>query len=111
MKFLGCPSPPSAKLILPLDPLLYSWKITSLVRDIAAAIMPDGNATRLRVQASAPLQFVPWDASCETDLAQKIGGGDGNVIAFAAQKVTEVVKLAGSVPGVAAGKTVRFVIR
>lgn len=58
----------------------------------------------VRVQASSPLQFVPWDVSCEEGLTDKVGG---NVLAFAVQKVGEIVDLAKAVPFIAAGKQVR----
>lgn len=80
------------------------------MRDIAGTVfsdgaIPDNGSGGLRIQASAPLQFVPWDSSCEADLAKKVGG-DGNVIAFAAQKVKELVALANSASNIMAGSKV-----
>lgn len=58
----------------------------------------------IRVQGSCPLQFVPWDLSCEDSLANKVGG---DVLAFAVQKVAEIVALADAMPFIVAGKEVR----
>lgn len=57
------------------------------------------------MQASCSLQFVPWDAACEDGLTEKVGG---DVIAFAVQKVQEIVALANAVPDIIAGKQVGF---
>lgn len=59
----------------------------------------------IRVQASCSLQFVPWDVSCEEDLTKKVGG---EVLAFAVQKVHEIVALADAVPDITSGKQVNF---
>ena len=55
------------------------------------------------MQASCSLQFVPWDVSCEEDLTKKVGG---EVLAFAVQKVQEIVALADAVPDVVSGARV-----
>ncbi|CAB1115662.1 unnamed protein product [Ectocarpus sp. CCAP 1310/34] len=78
-------------------------KVVPLVREVASAVMPgnpNGNVN-IRVQASCNLQFVPWDVTCEEDLAEKVGG---DVLAFAVQKVQEIVALAEAVPKITAGK-------
>lgn len=49
----------------------------------------------LRVQPSASLQFVPHDATCETQLPQPLR----DVLSFAEQKLTEVVLLAKGLNG------------
>ncbi|CBN73953.1 5-methyltetrahydropteroyltriglutamate--homocysteine S-methyltransferase [Ectocarpus siliculosus] len=78
-------------------------KVVSLVREVASAIMPanPNGSDNIRVQASCNLQFVPWDVTCEGDLAEKVGG---DVLAFAVQKVQEIVALAEAVPKITAGK-------
>ncbi|CAM9473892.1 unnamed protein product [Discosporangium mesarthrocarpum] len=55
----------------------------------------------VRVQASSPLQFVPWDASGETDLNSRVGG---DVIAFAAQKLHEIAAVGAAMADIAEGK-------
>ena len=61
--------------------------------------------SNIRVQASCSLQFVPWDVSCEEDLTKKVGG---EVLAFAVQKVQEIVALADAVPDITSGKQVKL---
>lgn len=46
---------------------------------------------------------MPWDVSCEEDLTEKVGG---EVLAFAVQKVQEIVALADAVPAITSGKQV-----
>lgn len=78
-------------------------KMVSLIKEIAGKVMSDGSSDKLRIQSSAPLQFVPWDATNEKEhLAGKMGG-DGNVVAFAVQKVKEVVALSNAVQSVVDG--------
>lgn len=60
--------------------------------------------SNIRVQASCSLQFVPWDVSCEEDLTKKVGG---EVLAFAVEKVQEIVALADAVPDITSGKQVQ----
>lgn len=56
------------------------------------------------MQASCSLQFLPWDVSCEKSLSEKVGG---EVLAFAVQKVGEIVAVSKAVPAVIAeGKKV-----
>ncbi|CAN0165448.1 unnamed protein product, partial [Scytosiphon promiscuus] len=79
-------------------------KVVSLVQEIASAVMQgdaDAGSSNIRVQASCSLQFVPWDAACEDGLTEKVGG---DVIAFAVQKVQEIVALANAFPDIIAGK-------
>eukprot|EP00903_Cladosiphon_okamuranus_P014569 g13512.t1 len=97
-------------------------KVVSLVREIAPAVMlddPNGadgsgavdvwpikDQSNIRVQASCSLQFVPWDVSCEEDLSKKVGG---KVLAFAVQKVEEVVALTDAVPDITSEKQAKDV--
>lgn len=75
-------------------------KVVSVVKDITSVV----DKASVRVQASCPLQFVPWDVSCEEGLAEKVGG---DVLAFAVQKVAEIVAVAHALPEISAGKQVR----
>lgn len=79
---------------------LEPTKAVSLVSQIASVVQDD---SRIRIQASSPLQFVPWDLSCEEGLTTKVGG---EVLAFAVQKVSEVVALANALPDIVGGKQV-----
>lgn len=75
-------------------------KVVGLLKTLSSA-----GAAGVRVQASCPLQFVPWDLSCEEGLAKKVGG---DVLAFAVQKIAEIVALADAIPFIVNGKEVRF---
>lgn len=47
--------------------------MVSLIKEIAGKVMSDGSSDKLRIQSSAPLQFVPWDATNEKEhLAGKV---------------------------------------
>jgi 5-methyltetrahydropteroyltriglutamate--homocysteine methyltransferase len=51
------------------------------------------HVSQLRIQPSGSLQYVPWDLTCEKEL---LGHPAGGVLAFASQKLHEVVDLVGA---------------
>lgn len=62
------------------------WKVDPSTVEAVLGKLSKKVAT-IRVQPSAPLQYVPWDLSCEKDiLAQSVG----KVLSFAIQKISEV---------------------
>ncbi|CAN0105875.1 unnamed protein product [Ascophyllum nodosum] len=73
-------------------------KVIPLVKDIASVVK---DPSRLRVQASCSLQYLPWDVSCEKGLSEKVGG---EVVAFAVQTVREIVAVSEAVSAIVAGE-------
>jgi len=47
--------------------------------------------TTIRIQASASLQFIPWDLSCEKDI---LAHTTGQVLSFSIQKIAEIALVA-----------------
>ncbi|CAN0380471.1 unnamed protein product, partial [Laminaria digitata] len=78
-------------------------KVVALLKALSGA---EQGSAGIRVQGSCPLQFVPWDLSCEGDLAKKVGG---DVLAFAVQKVAEIVDLADAISFIVAGKEAKTI--
>lgn len=66
------------------------WKVDpSFAEEVLGRIAK--KVTDIRIQPSAPLQFIPWDLSCETAiLAQTVG----RVLSFTVQKISEVALVA-----------------
>lgn len=69
-------------------------KVVSTLKDVGTVIK---DPSKIRVQASCSLQFLPWDVFCEKSLSEKVGG---EVLAFAVQKVGEIVAVSKAVPAV-----------
>jgi len=82
--------PPSKTLGVGIIDGRNVWKVDPALAEDVLDRIPDSVST-IRVQPSAPLQYIPWDLSCEKAiLSQTIG----QVLSFAIQKVDEVALVA-----------------